>query len=133
MASRGTRGTFSTKQESFLEALLTCRTVLDAATQAQVCKRTADRWLADPAFKQRLAERQNTALAHVTRRLTGSMLEAIQTLESIHLAEGNPATARVSAARAILDSGLRYAELVSLSERVAELERRLIHEPESKS
>jgi len=32
--------------------------------------------------------------------------------------------ARVSAARAVLESGLRLAELVSLSERVTELERR---------
>jgi hypothetical protein len=39
--------------------------------------------------------------------------------------KGNPPSARVAAARAILECGLKCVELMALSERVAKLEERL--------
>jgi len=121
-------GELTPKQKRFIQALLTSRTVHDAAKLAQVGTRTADRWIADPAVKLALAEAQSAALGAVTRQLVDAMTDAIATLEGIHLDGDNPATARVSAARAILDSGLKYAELVDLAERVTELEKRVMAE-----
>jgi hypothetical protein len=80
--------------------------------------------LQSPAVRQELAERQDGILGHVSRRLASEMGRALDVLSGIMQNEAANDAPRVSAARAVLESGLRLAELVTLSERVAELERR---------
>ena len=110
------------KQNLFVQAMLACRTIDEAARAAGIASRTADRWLTKPAVRLALAETQARTLAQVTRRLVTAMSGALDTLRDIH---SNPAAnigARVSAARAILDAGLKYSELVDLQERLAKVE-----------
>jgi len=121
----GQTGIMTPKQRRFVSAMLTSRTVAQAADLAQISRKTGERWLSDANVKAALTEAQSVALGGVTRQLVDAMSGAIGTLEAIHTDTAAPATARVSAARAILDSGLKYAELVDLAQRVTELEARI--------
>jgi len=53
------------------------------------------------------------------------MSESLEVLRAVQSDTCASASARVSAARAILESGLKLSEVVALSERVAILEARL--------
>ena len=110
------------KRRRFVAALMSSRTRAAAARVAGISEKTAERWVKDAAIKAALAEAQSGALTQVTRQLVDAMTKALETLESVHLDSDNAASARVSAARAILDGGLKYVELVDLTERVAKLE-----------
>ena len=88
-------------------------------------ERTAWTYLGDPAVKAELAAHQDAVLGDAARRLAREMGAALDVLCAIMRDKGATDAARVSAARAVLDSGLKLAELVTLADRVAELERRL--------
>ncbi len=105
-------------------AVLSAPTLREAAHLAGVSEASAWRYLQSPAVRQELAERQDGILGHVARRLASEMGKALDVLSEVMQDEAANPGPRVSAAKAVLESGLRLAELVSLSERVAELERR---------
>lgn len=86
--------------------------------------RTAHTYLDDPHVKVALGVAQSQALAGVTRQLVGAMTEALRTLRQVNMTCEQPAP-RVSAARAILEYGLKSCELVELERRVSELEARM--------
>jgi len=115
--------TVSAAQRRFIGQLLSAPTVRRAAEASGVSERTAWRYLRAPAVRHELAERQDGILGQVARRLTCEMGAAVDVLSEVMEDTAAHPGARVSAARAVLESGLRLAELVSLSERVAELER----------
>lgn len=113
------------RKRRFIAALLATPTVRGAAEEAGISETSAWRYLSDPAVKGELAQRQDGILGHVARRLASEMGEALDVLHGVMTdATANDAP-RVSAARAVLESGLRLAELVTLAERVATLEERL--------
>jgi hypothetical protein len=106
-------------------AMLSSPTIKDAAKAAGVSERTAWRYSQHPSVKRALAARQDTLLGHASRRLATEMGAAMDVLVTIMRDEDASDGARVSAARAVLDSGLRLAELVTLAERVAALEEKM--------
>jgi len=120
-----TKDDLSARQRRFVAALMTARTIEDAATIAGVTKRTGMRYLADPNVRAAVNEAQAQALAQVTRQAVQAMTEALDVLRGIASDEDAPSGSRVSAARAILENGLRYNEAVTLAERVSELEARM--------
>jgi len=118
-------GSLTAKQRRFVAALMTARTVEDAAQVAGIAERTAWRYLANSDVRAALHEAQAQALAQVTRRAVQAMTEALDVLRGIAADGDAPTGARVSAARAILENALRYNEAVTLAERVSELEARM--------
>ena len=67
-------------QRRFLAALVTCRTVRDAAKCAGINEATAWRYLQDPALKQDFAEHKAAILGHTSRRLateTGAAMDVL--------------------------------------------------------
>jgi phage terminase small subunit len=121
-------GTLNPRQRRFVAALVANATVRGAAEAAGIGERTAWRYLQDPVVKAALCERQDAVLGHVSRRLAHEMGAALDVLCAI-MRNGISERARVSAARAVLDSGLRLAELVDLARRVSELEAKTEGEP----
>ncbi|MBI4757842.1 MAG: hypothetical protein HY783_02400, partial [Chloroflexi bacterium] len=75
-----------------------------------------------PAVQAALKQEQASNLAGVTRRSVAAMTDALSTLREITRNAEAPWAARVSAARAILECGLRFTEALDLAERVAALE-----------
>ena len=125
MAHNGTRPELNPRQRRLVAALVATPTVRDAAKAAAIGERTAWRYLGDPHVRAALAERQDAVLGHVSRRLAEEMGAALDVLCGIMRDKTASDPSRVAAARAVLDSGLRLAELVTLAQRVSDLEARL--------
>lgn len=109
-----------------MAALMTSRTVGEAATVAGVSERTARRWCRLPAVRRALSEAQDETLKRATAYAVAAVSEAIAVLEKIMTDADVSAAARVSAARCILDAAARLTETAHLVERVAALEERLL-------
>ena len=112
------------KKREFMTALLTARTVKDAALAVGIGERTAYHWMAkNSTFRAELSRLQDAQLGQVTRLTVAAMTDAVETLRGIMNDRETPATARVAAARSILECGVKFAELLDLAQRVAEIEK----------
>jgi hypothetical protein len=110
------------KQAAALAALLAHPTVRDAARAAQVAEGTLWRYLADPAFAAHYQEARRQATEHLIARLTADSTKAARVLLEVAEDTNAPASARVSAARTIIEQALRGAELRDLVTRIDALE-----------
>lgn len=122
MAENGTPRPLTPKQSTAIGALLTTSSNEQAARKAGVGLRTLNRWLTLPEFRRALRLAQDAALERTFSSLATVGAAAVQVLLEVAGDQNAPAAARVSAARAILENLLRYAELNALAERVAALE-----------
>ena len=102
-------------------------TIEAAAQAAGIGERTAYRYLKIPDVRQALSAALDDAMGQVTRQTVEAMGRALQTLEAIHQDEAMSPSARVSAARSILDAGPKLREAMDLTERVTTLEEKERH------
>jgi hypothetical protein len=110
-------------QERAISALLSTRTIPEAASAAGVSARTLERWLAESdgfSAAYRAARRQVVEVA--IGRLQDATGDAVATL-SRNLTCGKPAV-EVRAALGILEQAIKAVELWDLEERLSELEGR---------
>ena len=113
------------RQRKAIESLLTRGDVKSAAQAAGVTRKTIYRWFKQDHFKRALAEAEAEAVASLSRALVRLGDRATQTLEGA-MADGEARMGtRVRAADIVLNRLLQLRELVDLTERVAELERKL--------
>ena len=119
-------GSVRLKKGSFVLALVSGASVAEAAASVGRCERTGARWLAsDDLVQTAIAEAQDSLLRELAMGCLGAARDSIGVLESVR---DDPTTApyvKVSAAKTLLDAGLRLAELVSLSARVSSIEQAL--------
>jgi phage terminase small subunit len=118
----GDNESLTTRQRRFVTALLAAPTIRQAAEAADVSETTAWRYLSDPTVRREVADRQSAMLAQASSGVVSDMAVARAVLRQVMADTNASAASRVSAARAILDAGLRLFEMVSLSDRVAALE-----------
>lgn len=112
----------SIKQNRAIAALLSSRTIGDAAKAADVGERTLHTWLANPAFRTALVSAEGDAIDTATRRLIGLQDRAINAIHYV-LADPNTAPAlRLRAAQTVLDYLLKLRELRNIESRLAALE-----------
>ena len=128
MSDNGNQGEKLTpKKRLFVGALAVSATVKSAAQSVGVGERTAWRYMGDPAVRAAIAERQSAVLAQVTDGVLSDMSAARELLLKMM---GDPAVSdgvRVRAALGVLEVGLRLFEMISLNDRVAELERQVLN------
>jgi hypothetical protein len=110
------------KQAAALAALLAHPTVRDAARAAKVAEGTLWRYLSDPTFAAHYQEARRQATEHLIARLTADSTKAAKVLLEVAEDTNAPASARVSAARTIIEQALRGAELRDLMDRIDALE-----------
>ena len=119
---RGPGEKLTRKQEMAIAALLTAPTIAEAAHAASISEPTLWRWLQredfQTAYRQAKREAVSQAVAHL-QRVAG---EAVDTLLAVMQDAQKPASARVSAARAVLDLAIRGVELEDLEARIHALE-----------
>jgi HEAT repeat protein len=108
--------------EGLLLALASGQTVRDAAQAVGIGERTATRRLADPEFRQRLAQLRAAMVSRAVGKLADGMVEAADVLRQLLQAESE--SVRLSAARTLLDVGNRLRESMELEERIRALERK---------
>lgn len=112
------------RQQRAVRALLTTPDMAAAAKEAAVSRETVYKWMQVPAFSTALHAAEADALAAVSRRLVRLADTAATTLEAAMRDEATPIATRVRAADAVLSRLLQLRELVTLEERVRELEAR---------
>ena len=115
----------TSNQKKALAALLSSRTIADAATQCRLTERTLYKYLADPDFQIELRQRQDQLLDAAVASLAGLAGNAGETLE--HVLDSNEASpqARNRAALGVLDQLRKMVTFHQLEDRVAEIEARL--------
>lgn len=115
------------KQRLAIASLVATGNVRQAATVAGVAPKTLYTWLSQAAFKRELHTSEQRALEEFSRALV-SLAELTTKALRDGLSDANM-TVRLRAAGMVLDGVLRVRELLTLEERIAELERSFGGEP----
>lgn len=118
----GSEEKLSRKQDQAISALLTCTTLTDAAARCRVGESTLRRWLAVPAFKTAYLTARREVVQHAITQMQQACSQAVTTLVAILENADVSASARVSAAKVILETALKAVELEELEARLAALE-----------
>jgi len=110
-------------QKRVIAALLTCKSVQQAADQTCVGHRTISRWLAeDAAFQAALAQAEGRAIDVAARYLVTLAGPAIATLARLLANNETTDAVKLRAAQAVLDHLLKLRELRNVEQRLAKLE-----------
>jgi phage terminase small subunit len=109
-------------QDKAIMALLTCETIAQAAAVAGVSESTLLRWLKDPSFKAAYLEVRREAVSQAVSQLQRLSSEAVRTLQEVMSDTEAKHTARVTAARTVLDMAIKGVEIEDLQARLEELE-----------
>lgn len=112
-------------RDKALAALLSEPTVADAARKSRISQATLYRYLREDDFKKLYREARADLVTHAITQLQRDCATASKTLREVCEDKEAPASARVSAARAIIDGAVKAVELQDLAARVEELEGRL--------
>lgn len=103
-------------------SLLEQPTISKAAKAAGLSERTAFRRLGSEDFRKLYDDERSKIITAATGRLQAAIGRAVDTLAEVLDSAEAPSTARISAARAILEYGIKYGELVDVTRRVDRLE-----------
>ncbi len=106
-------------------ALLSERTMEDAAAAAGVHRATLWRWAQEPIFRTAVANARRDVFSSTVNRLVMASTVAVDTLQTIC---GDPAvqpSVRVSAASSVLEHTRRAMEVDDLAGRLDDLEERM--------
>jgi hypothetical protein len=120
-------GALPGKQEQALLAVISHATLKEAATSAGVSETTLWRYMQDEAFAKRLREARRDAVSHAVIRLQRASADAVTVLQDIMTKEDAPASARITAARAVIDYAVRAVEIDELKSRINDLEEFIRH------
>jgi len=116
----------SRKQDTAIGALLSQPTILAAAESVGVGESTLRRWLKDGDFLTAYRAARREAVSQAVGHLQGACSVAVLALTDISQDVNCPASARVSAARTVLELALKGVELEDLTVRVEELESQVV-------
>ncbi len=115
-------GNLDWRKRKALQAILTEPTVRSAADTCGLSEATLRRYMRDERFRSELAQARRQLYADAMGAIRKATTQAVDTLSSVMADVDAPASARVSAARTVLELA-RDAELENLEERVDALER----------
>ena len=115
----------SANREKVLAALLRCNTKKEAATSAGVGVRTIYEYLRDPDFAEEYAEAKRNLIREASDQIKRSMGPAINTLRTIAEDPRAAKTARVQAARTLLEYAIELDKHTAIEDRLAALEQGL--------
>ena len=107
--------------ELLLQALAAGSSVEASAKATGISARTAYRRLADPGFARRLAQARDELISNALGELAECASEAVATLRA--LLSSSDERVRLGAAKSTLEQLLRLRETLTLSQRLAALER----------
>ena len=111
------------KQEEAIIALLSNRTVEDAARAVKITPRTLYRWLKEPGFDAAYRQARRTAFGQCAARLQQASSAAVSVLLRVLADPATPAAVKVRAADSVLNHAAKAMEIEDIEARVAELER----------
>jgi hypothetical protein len=115
-------GNLTPKQFKGVAALLSSKTIADAALKAQVSERTLFTWLEDADFRAEVRKAEMQTVENATRRLLNGQNLALDTLEDLTTKARGESVRRL-AAESWLNLSMRYNEMRDVESRLTELEK----------
>ena len=109
-------------QKSVFKALLQTGNITEAAEISKVSRGTIYRYLSEPKFKKVVNDTRFEMLSLAIGELEKAAHEAATILISLAKDSETPASVKLSACKAIIEGGLKGAELLNLEERLTDLE-----------
>jgi len=114
---------FRRRKEAAIAALLSHRSVDDAASAINVAPKTLHRWLQLPEFQAEFRKARRNVFSQSVARLQQASSAAVSTLLKVMVDANSPASSRVRAAETVLSQAAKAIELEDIEARVMELER----------
>ena len=106
-----------------MAALLSSDTQAEAAAKCGLSDRALRGYLADPAFNAEYQRRKRQLVSDATRQIQASYQSAIRALRGIVESDTSSEGARISAARALLEYGLRFTDTNDIMTQLEDMER----------
>jgi hypothetical protein len=110
------------KQEDAIAALLSNRSVEDAARAVKITPRTLYRWLKEPDFDAAYRQTRRAAFGQCVARLQQASSAAVSVMLKILADASAPASARLRAADMIVAHAAKAIEIEDVEARVSALE-----------
>lgn len=110
------------RKEKALQALLVSRTRAEAAKAAGIGESTLRTYMQDAEFLERYRQAFGDMVRDAARQAQQTLSPALSTLREIMEDREEPASARITAARSILEYTLKLGEQVDILEQLRELE-----------
>ena len=120
MADR--KGKFGRKKDEAIVALLSQRTIEDAARACNTPARTLYNWLKEPEFEEAYRAARRQAYGQSISRLQQGSTAAATTLLKVMVDVATPPSTRVRAAEAVLSHAAKAIEIEDLEVRLRDLE-----------
>ncbi|MDY0222531.1 MAG: helix-turn-helix domain-containing protein [Desulfobacterium sp.] len=124
MTKNRTPGVLSANQLKAVKALIAHETVSDAAKACNLARDTVYRYMRDPIFDHELKKAKRVLVNRAILSLQQSCRHAATALAAICRNEEAPPSARVAAAKEILNQTMKAIEIEGIEERIQELEQR---------
>jgi len=113
----------SRNQERVIAALLNHTSVAKAVDAAGIGEVTIYRWLKNDGFNSAYRDARRQVVQQGIVKIQKSIAAAVDTLTAIMEDNEAPASSRVSAAKTIIEIGIRATEMEQLEERIEDLEK----------
>lgn len=114
------------KRERAVIALLSAKSIADAAKRSRIPRRTLERWLAeDEPFQAMYARARREMMRQATAALARSAGSAVAVLTRLMRSKSTPASVRARAARGVLEVALRAVEIEDVIARLDRIEARV--------
>lgn len=110
------------KQQKALVALLTQPTKEKAATAAGITSKTLRSYLDDPEFRAEYRKAHSELVEDATRKVQQTLDPAVAVLREVMEDGSENGQVRVSAARSVLEYGLKMTEQTDILNRLQDLE-----------
>ena len=117
---------FPRKKLLAITALLTHGTIKDAARSVGLSENTLSRWLRNEEFQKSFYEAKRGLVEQATARIRNCMTEAVEVLRSIMNDSIAPCSSRVSAAKSLIEIGLKAEGVEELESRISALEKQVL-------
>jgi hypothetical protein len=121
MAGHGSK--LGRKQEEAIAALLSQRSIEEAARASNVGYRTLIRWMKLAEFRTAYRDARRAAFGQAIARLQQASAAATSTILKVMVDTNTPASTRVRAADCVLGHAAKAIEIEDIEARVSELER----------
>jgi hypothetical protein len=113
---------FDQKMEQAIAALLSHRSIEDAAREVGISPNTLVRWIKEPEFQAACREARRAVFSHAIGRLQDAAGAAATTLLKIMVDPNAPAAIRLRAAEVVLEQAAKTFEMEDIDARVGKLE-----------
>ena len=117
----GTGEKLTAKQEQAIVALLEHAAVSKAAEACKVTETTLWRWLQSAEFQARYRAARRQLVEAAIARLQSACTDAVDVLKEVAQDAAAPASARVTAARTILEQSISAIQLTDLQQQIEEV------------